>query len=520
MTVGEPAAPSGLNAQTARADIPVRTAAMFDAMPLGLATLDEDDRIRWCNPAFIASFGIGGDPTGHDPAELLIPADRSLLTAAFSSARDTESGVRELRVRLVPNPEESVTLTIAHTPPGVGGDGNTLMIAVRDIREQLRLEAQAAQVTKMQAVGQLAGGVAHDFNNVLTAILGLCDHLLTRHLPGSHDFDDIDQIRQNANRAAALVRQLLAFARQQTLQVQSVDVTEIFDRLRSLLHRLVGPTIAIEIVYGHGSWAIRADPGQFEQVIVNLAVNARDAMAGGGRLEFATRAIPGSAVAGLGHRIMPGIDFVEISVCDTGHGIAPAISAKIFEPFFTTKPVGQGTGLGLSSVYGIVKQSGGFIFMRQPDEGGTRFDVYLPADSSTVTATAAASAQKQASEKLSGIVLLVEDERAVRMVVERALRHIGLDVHVAIDGETALARLDELDGNVDLLVSDVVMPGIDGVTLTDRAQKLYPHLRVILMSGYSEPPQRSAVGMRGALFLSKPFSISDLEAKVRGAIEG
>jgi two-component system cell cycle sensor histidine kinase/response regulator CckA len=500
-------------------DIPVKIVAMFDAMPLGLATLDDDDRILWCNPAFIASFGIDGDPTGHDPAELLVPADRILLTREFAAARCSETGVGELRVRLVLSPEESVTLTIAHAPPGVGGGDSDLMIAVRDIREQLRLEAQVAQVTKMQAVGQLAGGVAHDFNNVLTAILGLCDHLLTRHLPGSYDFDDIDQIRQNANRAAALVRQLLAFARQQTLQVRSVNVSEIFDRLRALLHRLVGPTIAIDIDYGHGNWAVRADPGQFEQVIVNLAVNARDAMPGGGRLAVSTRAIPGSAVAALGHRIMPGIDFVEIAVRDTGHGIPPAISAKIFEPFFTTKPVGQGTGLGLSSVYGIVKQSGGFIFMCQPNDGGTRFDLYLPADTSVATASKPPAVAAAAAGKINGSVLLVEDERAVRMVVERALKHIGLEVHVAVDGESALARLGELDGNIDLLVSDVVMPGMDGVTLGDAAQKRYPALRVVLMSGYSEPPQRSAVDQRGTFFLSKPFSIADLEAKVRGALD-
>jgi two-component system, cell cycle sensor histidine kinase and response regulator CckA len=509
-----PRTSGGRRGRTALTGTPVKTVAMFEAIPLGLATLDDDDCIMWCNPAFIASFGIVGNSTGLDPADLLVPADRELLTEAFERARASETGVVELRVRLVLSPDESVTLTIAHAPPGLGGDGTELMIAVRDIREQLRLEAQVAQVTKMQAVGQLAGGVAHDFNNVLTAILGLCDHLLTRHLPGSYDFDDIDQIRQNANRAAALVRQLLAFARQQTLQVQSVDVTEILDRLRALLHRLVGPSIAIEINYGHGSWAIRADPGQFEQVIVNLAVNARDAMSGGGRLVFTTRAIPGSAVAALGHRIMPGIDLVEISVRDTGHGIAPAISAKIFEPFFTTKPVGRGTGLGLSSVYGIIKQSGGFIFMSQPQAGGTKFDVYLPADA-VVEASAPVALAPAAVTKLQGVVLLVEDERAVRMVVERALKHIGLDVHVAVDGETALAKLAELDGRVDLLVSDVVMPGMDGVTLANAAQQTYPALRVILMSGYSEPPQRTAVGQHGTFFLSKPFSIAELEAKIR-----
>ncbi|MGI4877733.1 MAG: sensor histidine kinase, partial [Janthinobacterium lividum] len=273
----------------------------------------------------------------------------------------------ECRVRLAARPEESVVLTLARAPADWGF---AVLVAVRDIREQVRLERQVAQATKMQAVGQLAGGIAHDFNNILTAVLGLCDQLLARHTEGSADFDDIDQIRQNGNRAANLVRQLLAFARQQTLRPQVLEIGAIIDGLVPLLHRLLGPSVKLILKHGDDLGAVRVDPGQLEQVIVNLAVNARDAMDSNGTLVIESCAIAASKVPSLGHDIMPVVDHIAIVVSDTGSGIPPEIAAKIFEPFFTTKPIGQGTGLGLSTVYGIVKQTGGFIFASARPEGG------------------------------------------------------------------------------------------------------------------------------------------------------
>jgi two-component system cell cycle sensor histidine kinase/response regulator CckA len=352
---------------------------------------------------------------------------------------------------------------------------------------------------------------------VLTAVLGLCDQLLTRHLPGDTDFDDIDQIRINANRAAALVRQLLAFARQQTLQPRRLDLRDVLDPLRPLLQRLLGPAIELEYTYSHAAGRVRADPGQLEQVVVNLAVNARDAMRDGGRLTVATRMIEPEAVAGLNQPIMPTIGFVELSVTDTGTGIAPEIASRIFEPFFTTKPLGQGTGLGLASVYGIVKQSEGFIFMHPRAGGGTRFDVYLPADASGALADAGSTEPAAGSATLRGRVLLVEDERAVRLVVERSLQRMGLDVTSVGDAADALDVLQETNGDFDLLITDLVMPGMDGVQLVHAAQGLYPTLRTILMSGYAEPPQRAAAGEYGMHFLAKPFTSSELLAVVHAA---
>ncbi|TFU03743.1 PAS domain-containing sensor histidine kinase [Polymorphobacter arshaanensis] len=496
--------------------MPVRISAMVEALPCGLALLDPQGRFLFCNSAFIASFGIEGDPRGQDPAQLLIAEDRADFVAAMDSARANESGTSELRARLANHSDEYVTLVMAHSPPAAAMAGSELLIGVRDIREQLRLEAKVAQVTKMQAVGQLAGGVAHDFNNVLTAVLGLCDQLLTRHMPGDTDFDDIDQIRINANRAAALVRQLLAFARQQTLQPRLLDLRDVLDPLRPLLQRLLGPAIELEYSYSHAAGRVRADPGQLEQVVVNLAVNARDAMLDGGRLSVATRLITPDAVAGLNQPIMPAIGFVELSVNDTGTGIAPEIASRIFEPFFTTKPLGHGTGLGLASVYGIVKQSEGFIFMHSRPEGGTRFSVYLPADGSGAIA-AASTAEPEAAATLRGRVLLVEDERAVRLVVERSLQRMGLDVTSVGDAADALDMLQDTNGDFDLLITDLVMPGMDGVQLVHAAQERYPTLRTILMSGYAEPPQRAAAGEYGMHFLAKPFASSELLAVVHQA---
>jgi len=497
--------------------MPVRISALVEALPCGLALTDSAGHFLFCNSAFIASFGIDGNPRGRAPADLIVAEDRELFEAAMAAARTGETGTCELRARLLSHPDERVTIMISHAPPAAALVGSEMVLAVRDIREQLRLEAKVAQVTKMQAVGQLAGGVAHDFNNVLTAVLGLCDQLLTRHYPGDADFEDIDQIRINANRAAALVRQLLAFARQQTLQPRLLDIRNVLDPLRPLLQRLLGPTIALEFAYDTAVGQVRADPGQIEQVVVNLAVNARDAMPDGGRLRVETRSIAAEIVGELGHAVMPAIGFVELAVSDTGTGIAPEIASRIFEPFFTTKPLGHGTGLGLASVYGIVKQSEGFIFMHPRPGGGTRFNVYLPVANDVQRAASPIIEVAAAPDMLRGRALLVEDERAVRLVVERSLQRMGLEVTSVGDAADALEVLHRTEGSFDLLITDLVMPGMDGVQLVQTAQAHYPGLRTILMSGYAEPPQRAAAGARGMHFIAKPFASTELLAVVRAA---
>ncbi|MGL4542678.1 MAG: ATP-binding protein [Polymorphobacter sp.] len=498
--------------------MPPKVASMFEALPVGLALLDQRDHLLMCNSAFVASFAIVDDPRGQDPLAMIIAADRPIFRDMLAQVRREVDGAGELRVRLVARPDEYVTLTLTYSPPVANIMGSELLIAVRDLREQLRFEAKVAQVTKMQAVGQLAGGVAHDFNNVLTAVLGLCDQLLLRHFPGDPDFDDIEQIRVNANRAAALVRQLLAFARQQTLQPQLLDVHSVLEPLRPLLQRLIGPGIALDISYAPDVGRVRADPGQLEQVVVNLAVNARDAMDKSGQLAISVRPVAATNVARLGYDVMPRLDFVELAVSDTGSGISPEIAARIFEPFFTTKEIGHGTGLGLASVYGIVKQSDGFIFMTQRPAGGTCFAIYLPADHSAVVAPAAPAAPLPRPAPARRRVLLVEDERPVRLVVERLLQRLDFDVSSAADASEAFELLDRHDGGFELLITDLVMPGLDGFELIHQALARYPHLKTILMSGYAEPPQRAAFAIGETIFLAKPFASDALVTATNLAI--
>ena len=485
---------------------------MIDALPLGIALLDERGRCYLTNAVFDETVGCSCTSDG-DVMALAIPSDRPRLALAIGDILDGCEGKVECRLCLAVRPDESVVVTIARAPAGWGFGA---LVAVRDIREQIRLEQQVAQATKMQAVGQLAGGIAHDFNNILTAVLGLCDQLLDRQAPGSTDFDDLDQVRQNAVRAATLTGQLLAFARQQTLRPQVLEVADVIAGVAPLLRQLSGP--GIELVIRHdGPGIVRADPGQLEQVLTNLAVNARDAMHDRGRLTIASRTVAAADVAALGHGVMPALDFIALTVADTGTGIAPEIAGKIFEPFFTTKPVGQGTGLGLSTVYGIVKQTGGFIFASSGEDspgsrGGACFTVYLPATAPVAAAPATPSGPRP---PLSGTVLVVEDDRAVRLIVERVLQRHGLDVVTAVDGTAALDLLET--ATVDMLVSDVVMPGIDGVELLQAIRVRRPSLPVVLMSGYAEPPQRQALDGAGAVFLAKPFTANDLVDAVHAA---
>ncbi len=482
------------------------------ALPLAMAVLSPTGRVLVSNDALRATAGAGCRP-GIRPESLFVDDDAAMVASAVTNAIEGHGSV-EVRVALRSRPDEKQIVTITNVPPGLGVAG---LLAMRDIRDQLKLEAQVAAATRMQAVGQLAGGVAHDFNNILTAVLGLADQLLDRHPAGDPDHQELDEIRKNGQRAAALVAQLLAFARQQPQRQQVLDLVPLVSALRPLLSQLLGKGIDLRIDGGQLRFAVRADPGQIEQVIVNLAVNARDAMGGSGILAIRLADVAGADILALGHPIMPRVDHIAIEVSDTGTGIAPAIAGKIFEPFFTTKPMGQGTGLGLSTVYGIVKQSGGYIFTRPAAGGaGTIFSVYLPAvarpqhpiapNAPPPPAPAAALLGKQR-------LLLVEDDSAVRMILERGLRRNGLDVTSAADGATALGILDA-DGEFDVLVSDIMMPGIDGVELASRAAIGRPSLGVVLMSGFAEPPLHRAADAQGVQFVSKPFALADLIAAI------
>jgi two-component system cell cycle sensor histidine kinase/response regulator CckA len=373
----------------------------------------------------------------------------------------------------------------------------------------------------MQAVGQLAGGVAHDFNNILTAIIGHCDLMLMRHTPGDSDYDDIQQIKSNSNRAAGLTRQLLAFSRQQTLRPQVLQLPDVVSEVSHLLKRLLGETVQLALKHGRDLFPVRADPGQLEQVIVNLAVNARDAMAakGGGTVTIQTYSVKAGQVAELGSDILPVADYAALSITDSGTGIAPNVLGKVFEPFFTTKEVGKGTGLGLSTVYGIVKQSGGFIFADSKVGEGTCFTIYLPAHEAEAKAPRARLPAKPKENELwgSGTILLVEDEHMVRTVTERGLSRHGYTVLSASNGEDALQLLANGE-HIDLLISDVVMPVMDGPTMVRTARKDRPNLPILFMSGYAEEQLRKSIDIDNVAFLPKPFSMIELAEAVRAVL--
>ncbi|TWI34994.1 two-component system cell cycle sensor histidine kinase/response regulator CckA [Paracoccus sulfuroxidans] len=393
-----------------------------------------------------------------------------------------------------------------------------------DVSELKTLEAQFVQSQKMQAIGQLAGGIAHDFNNLLTAIRGHCDLLMLRHDRSDPDYADLDQISQNTNRAAALVRQLLAFSRKQMLRLQPLDLRETLSDLTHLLNRLVGERIILTFEHHPALRTIRADRRQLEQVIMNLVVNARDAMPQGGNITIATDNISFADPTEIGRAILPAGEYVRVSVRDQGCGISPDILAKIFEPFYTTKRTGEGTGLGLSTAYGIVKQTGGYIFCDSTPGEGSNFALYFPAHEGEIVAqdeTPSAPAPiSRPRREMDATVLLVEDEAPVRAFASRALKLQGFKVLEAACAEDALDILTDPEVAVDIFVTDVVMPGMDGPTWVRAALKDRPETRVVFMSGYAEDVfTEDREPIPGSTFLAKPFSLSDLTTMVASQVE-
>lgn len=390
--------------------------------------------------------------------------------------------------------------------------GRPAVLAVlQDATALKTLEAQFVQSQKMQAIGQLAGGVAHDFNNLLTAISGHCDLLLLRHKSDDPQYSDLIQIHQNANRAAALVGQLLAFSRKQTLKPERIDLSEALSDLTHLLNRLVGERVRLRLSHGADLGPIRADKRQLEQVIMNLVVNARDAMPGGGTISIETEALHLRDELRRDRAILPAGDYAVIRVRDTGCGIAPERMAKIFEPFFTTKRVGEGTGLGLSTAYGIVKQSGGYIFVDSAEGEGSLFHLYFPIYKDAPEDAAVPQAKSMVMRQGDGVVLLVEDEAPVRAFASRALRLRGFTVLEADCAEAALDLLEDPKLDIDIFVTDVVMPGMDGPTWVRKALEARPDVRVIFVSGYAEESlSESQLRIPNSTFLAKPFSLSDL----------
>lgn len=489
---------------------------LLSLLPFGLALVDRDGRFLFMNRSFLRAADVENAGKPRYPGDLVVNEDKGPLADMIRRHSSGQQVGGDLPVRLLGASDDPVTLRVV----GVRGLGEAaVLLSLKDSSEETRLKRQVAQASKMQAVGQLAGGVAHDFNNILTAILGACDLMLMRHTPGDSDYDDIQQIRSNANRAASLTRQLLAFSRQQTLRPQIVQLPDVISEVSHLLKRLIGDTITLSVHHGRGLGAVRADPGQLEQVIVNLAVNARDAMDGRGTLTIETFPVAAAEVRKMGHEFMPPADYSALRVRDTGTGIPADVLPKIFEPFFTTKDVGKGTGLGLSTVYGIIKQSAGFIFANSGGNG-TDFTIYLPVYKSEGSGSLSVPQPVKAAKKQwgSGHVLLVEDEDMVRAVAERALTRAGYTVTTAIHGEEGLIRFQQME-TVDLIISDVVMPTMDGPTMVDEIRKLRPDLPVLFMSGYAEEQLRDSINIDDVSFLPKPFSVAQLAEATSAALD-
>ncbi|RIA46582.1 multi-sensor hybrid histidine kinase [Hephaestia caeni] len=488
-------------------------------MPFGTALVDRDGRFLQMNDAFVRAARVDPAAPPVYPGDLVVREDKTVIADAIRRFAGGAARASDLAVRLKGQPDEPVVLSIA----GARGLGEAaVLLSLKDNSEEDRLKREVAQATKMQAVGQLAGGVAHDFNNILTAIIGHCDLMLMRHTPGDSDYDDIQQIKANSNRAASLTRQLLAFSRQQTLRPQVLQLPDVISEVSNLLKRLLGETVTLTVTHGRNLGPVRADPGQLEQVVVNLAVNARDAMLaknplGGGALTIQTLAVRATEVRKMASDVLPIADYTALKVSDTGAGIPLEHLGKIFEPFFTTKETGKGTGLGLSTVYGIVKQSGGYIFADSVPGKGATFTIYLPVHAAGTPAAAVPRQETKGDLWGSGTVLLVEDEDMVRAVAERALTRQGYTVVTAENGEAALERLAEGE-RPDLLVSDVVMPLMDGPTMVREARKLYPDLPILFMSGYAEEQLRRSIDIDNVAFLAKPFSVQQLAEAARDAL--
>ena len=503
----------------------VRFARFFNSTPMAMATLDGEGRVLTSNAAFAKLLpqalksGQGAAAAPWSVLTGLGERDGAALRGAIEDAIEGKGEVRPINVVFEEDAAGAATRSarfFASSAEDAGKKG--AMVYALDTTEQRKLQEEFAQSQKMNAVGQLAGGIAHDFNNMLTAIIGYSDLLLSSHRPTDPAFRDIRQIKETANRAAGLTRQLLAFSRRQTLRPQVLQLGDALSEVQNLLRRVVGEKNELELRLGRDLWFVKADITQFEQVIINLVVNARDAMLeSGGRVQIRTRNVAASECASFNEAALPAADYVLVEVEDSGSGIPADVKDKIFEPFFTTKEVGKGTGLGLSTVFGIVKQSGGFIFVDSEAGRGAVFRIFLPryAPEEKETSQKADTPKVAADYTGQGVVLLVEDEDAVRSIGARALSSRGFTVLEAATGMEALEVVERVDGKIDLVVSDVVMPEMDGPAMFAELRKRGVAAKVIFVSGYAEEAFAKNLPEGDFGFLAKPFSIKQLIETVK-----
>jgi len=512
----------------------IRFIRFFHHTPMAIATIDKHGGVVRTNPLFARLFqGASGEAKDRSILASVAPRDREALKVAIRQAALGKTEIAPVDAMLAGEGERSGRFYVTAVEEEERDQESAIVYAL-ETTAQRELENKVTQQQKMELVGQLAGGIAHDFNNVLSAIMMATDFLLNAHKPTDPSFGDIMQIKQNANRAASLVRHLLAFSRKQTLRPQVLDIGEALNDLTMLLRRLIGEKVALDVVHGRDLWPVKVDISQFEQVIVNLAVNARDAMPNGGRLTVRTGNVTAQESVRFNAKGMPPADYVLVEVADTGTGIPPNIIGKIFEPFFSTKEVGKGTGLGLSTVYGIIKQTGGFVYVDSVQHRGTVFRIFLPrhvASAQDVAmerdeAVAAASPTAAVTDRKlpdnidltgQGTILLVEDEEGLRQLNARGLASRGYTVLEAGNGIEAIEMLEKSDGEVDLVVSDVVMPEMDGPTLLRELRRRNPNLKIIFVSGYAEDAFQRHLPADGEqfTFLAKPFTLKQLVNAVK-----
>ncbi|MFN4141368.1 response regulator [Aestuariivirga sp.] len=513
--------PRGLTgAHGGRAEISApRLSRFINNAPIGIAEVDKDGTIRMANAAFIDLSQKAR--RGAALASAIVESERARLEQTLAAALSGEGTLHRIEATVEGPGPRNVLFTFTR----LAAEDDTAVVFAVDKTESKTLEVQLAQSQKLLAVGQLASGIAHDFNNVLTPIIGFADLLLAKMRPTDPAFADVMNIKQNANRAANLVRQLLAFSRKQTLQPKVHVLTEALSDLGNLLGRVLGEKVELRISHDRDLGFVLVDIHQFEQVIINLAVNARDAMPNGGTLTVRTYNVPVEASRSIMPSLMPPGEYVACEVEDTGTGIPEHIREKIWEPFFSTKEVGKGTGLGLSTVYGIVKQTGGFIFCDSEMGKGTTFRIYLPRYYPEETQAPAADekpaeAPKRADYTGKERILLVEDEDAVRAFALRALTSRGYTVVEADSGESAIEKIDGDERGFDLIISDVVMPEMDGPTLLRELRKRGIETKFVFVSGYpGEQFEQDLEGHSGFSFMPKPFSLKQLVEKVKEAME-
>jgi two-component system cell cycle sensor histidine kinase/response regulator CckA len=508
----------------------IRFARFFHNSPAAIATVDRAGRILNSNATFARLFGPAADEKGARQTVFSFVAkdDRAKLESVLRGVVEGKTAPHEVELPLEGKERSFARFFVTPVEDGTAEGDEVAIVHAIDTSEEKKLEFSFAQAQKMQAIGEFAGFIAHDFNNALTAVNMNTDLLLVRVRPTDPGFQELNQIKHDVHRGAGLVRQLLAFARRETLVPQVVHLGEVIsDLANGLMRRVASEKVKIETNYARELWLVKADTVQLERVILNLATNARDAMPGGGTLKIRTANISAEESRKFRYEGMPAAEYVMLEVADTGSGIAPDIIGKIFEPFFTTKEKNKGTGLGLAAIYGIVKQSGGFIYVDSELGKGATFRVFLPRYIPTEAEIAAAREAEQAKVAQSkpvkvtgrGTVLLVEDENTVRRAAVIALTQRGFTVLEAADGEEGLEIAKKEDGNIDIIVSDVMMPVMDGPTMFKEMRKAnLKKTKVIFASGYSEGLADQLPGEEFT-FLPKPFDLKGLVNAIKEELQ-